>query len=403
MIITNGNVFFNGKFSKLDILIEDEKIIKVGNQISADGEERVDATELVVLPGLIDLHVHLREPGAEYKEDFNSGTMAAVAGGITNIFDMPNNRVAITTAKLMREKIALAERKKHCKIGFYLGAATGNENEWKAIADEKRFSGLKVYMGQTTGSLLVRNDAELESHFSGFDANRPIVVHAEDQKMLESEGRTEGAALSAVGKACALGRKYGKKLHIAHASTGKEVELAKRTYANCTLETCPHYLFLDENDWAHLGYRKAVNPPLRKPETRKALWGYLDSIDCISTDHAPHTLEDKQSGASGYPGLETSLALMLDAYNRKLITMERIVQMMSENPARIIGLDRNGKIAEGAVADITIIDPKKEWVVKEEELETKCKWSPFNGKILKGKAVKTIVDGKIVFEDDAIR
>ncbi len=399
MLITNGRVFINGEFSELDILIENRKITKIGKKLSADGEEKIDAHGLIVLPGLIDLHVHLREPGAEYKEDFNTGTRAAVAGGLTNIFDMPNNRIAITTAKLMKEKINLANKKAKCNVGFYLGAATGNENEWKLLADEKPFAGLKIYMGQTTGSLLIKNESELDSHFSNFDSDRPIIIHAEDQKMLETEGRTEGAALSAVETATKLGKKYEKKLHIAHASTGKEVELAKRTYKTCTVETCPHYLFLDEKDWERLGFRKAVNPPLRKPETRKELWGYLNFIDCISTDHAPHILEDKQSGACGYPGLETSLALMLDAYNRKMISIERIVQMMAENPAKIIGLTHNGRITEGANADVTIVDTRKEWTVKEEELETKCKWSPFNGKMLKGKAMKTIINGKLVYDE----
>lgn len=402
MLITNGNVFFNGKFSELDLRVDGGRIAEIGKNISSDSEERVDARGMIVVPGLIDIHVHLREPGAEYKEDFKSGTRAAIAGGITNVFDMPNNRVPITTAKLMKEKIAIAEKNEKCKIGFYLGAATGNEKEWEKIANEKKFAGLKIYMGQTTGSLLIKNDAELESHFSNFDSNRPIVAHAEDQKILETEGRTENAALSAVEKAAKLGKKYGKKIHIAHASTGNEISVAKRKYDKCTVETCPHYLFLDENDWDKLEYRKAVNPPLRNPETRKELWQNLQSIDCISTDHAPHTLEDKQSGASGYPGLETSLALMVDAYNRKLVSMERIIRMMSENPARIIGLNRNGKISEGLVADLTIIDTRKEWTIKEEELETKCKWSPFNGRTLKGKVMKTIVDGKLVFDESVL-
>ncbi len=198
------------------------------------------------------------------------------------------------------------------------------------------------------------------------------------------------------------GKKYGKKLHIAHASTGKEIELARRTYPACSIETCPHYLFLDEKDGEKLGFKRAVNPPLRKPETRKELWNYLNSVDCISTDHAPHIIEDKQSGACGYPGLETSVALMLDAHHRKLITVERIVQMMAENPAKVIGLTRNGTISEGMNADITIIDTRREWTVNEEELETKCKWSPFNGKTLKGKAVKTIVGGKLTYDDGEI-
>ncbi|MFA6531109.1 MAG: amidohydrolase family protein, partial [Candidatus Micrarchaeia archaeon] len=294
----------------------------------------------------------------------------------------------------------LARRKAKCKIGFYLGACAGNELEWKSLARVPEFAGLKIYMGQSTGSLLVDNDKTLEAHFSAFDPNRPIVVHAEDQKVMEQEGRTKEAALAAVKKACVLGKKYSKRLHIAHISSVEEVELAKKTYQKTTVETCPHYLFIDETQLAGLGFKSGVNPPVRNKTTRRELWKALvnGSVDCISTDHAPHTLEDKKNGAKGYPGLETSLALMLDAYNRKLIPLETIPKMMSENPAKIANLTENGEIRVGMNADLTIVNLKEEWVVRGEEFETKCKWSPFEGRKLKGRNKITVIDGKIAYE-----
>jgi len=412
--ITNGRIFFNGEFTEKEILVQDGKIAKIANSISsstmslasAEGE-KIDARGLIVLPGLIDLHVHLREPGFEHKEDFNTGGKAAVAGGIVHMFDMPNNKVPATTAELLKKKIELAQNKNKrnkstCKIGFYLGATTGNELEWKKLDKELDFVGLKIYMGQTTGDLIVGNEKALDAHFSLFDSKRPIVVHAEDQKTIEKEGRTQGAALAAVENATRLGKKYSKKLHIAHVSTGAEVELVGKIYPKTTVETCPHYLFINQKELDSLGYLGGVNPPVRDNKTRQELWAHLADIDCISTDHAPHTLEDKKNGAKGYPGLETSLALMLDAYSRKLIRLDDVPKMMSENPAKIIGLKQNGEIKEGMNADFTIVDLRKEWVVRGEELETKCKWSPFEGRKLRGKNVKTIIDGKLVFEDGAI-
>lgn len=398
MLIRNGTIFFNGKFVSKDILIEEGKIkaVSSGRASSSETEdserETIDATGLVVLPGLIDLHVHLREPGFEQKEDFATGTKAAIAGGITHVFDMPNNKVPITTAKLMREKIELAKKKAKCKIGFYLGAAAGNELEWKKIAGEKMFAGLKIYMGKTTGDLLVDSDALLEAQFAGFDPKRYIVVHAEDE-------RREGGSLEAIGRAGKFAEKHGKKLHIAHITTNEEIQMAKK-YTNATVETCPHYLFIDEAQLARLGELKGVNPPVRGNAERAGLMraAVEGKIECISTDHAPHTLEEKKNGAKGYPGLETSLALMLDAYNRKLLPLEVIPKMMSENPAGVAGMKENGAIRKGMSANLTIVNLKKEWVVKGEELETKCKWSPFEGRKLKGRSRMTIIDGKVAYE-----
>jgi dihydroorotase len=399
MRILHGKVWYNNQFTTKDLLVTDGKIAKIANSISPEedsegNESDIDARGLLVLPGLIDLHVHLREPGFDYKEDFFTGTRAAVAGGITHVFDMPNNKIPVTTAKLLREKIELAKKKAVCNVSFYVGASKGNEKEWKKIANEERFAGLKIYMGKTTGDLLVDSDALLEPQFAEFDPKRYIVVHAEDE-------RKGGMSLESIERAGKLAKKYGKQLHIAHITTKEEIRMAKK-YPKTTVETGPHYLFIDEPQLTKLGELKGVNPPVRGNAERVELMRQVveGKVDCISTDHAPHTLEDKKNGAKGYPGLETSLALMVDASNRRLMPIELVPKMMAENPARIANLAGSGIIVPKLTANLTIVDPKREWTVKGEELETKCKWSPFEGRKLKGKAVKTIIEGETVYESD---
>ncbi|MEK6978708.1 MAG: dihydroorotase family protein [Candidatus Micrarchaeota archaeon] len=409
MLITNCRTYIDGKISEKEILILDGKIARIAGRIpenEAGGEEKINAGGLMVIPGLIDVHVHLREPGSEYKEDFVTGTKAALAGGITTVIDMPNNKVPTTTLRRLREKEELAQKKALCDVRFYMGATNDNFAEIKKANP----IAVKVYMGKTTGDLLVTEDEIMERHFSNFDRKKPITVHAEDQKYMEAHSgkRTEEAAEIAVKRAVTLAEKTKRKLHIAHASTSQEIEIAKekaggqKLRADVSVETAPHYLFLSQKDADKLKQLGTVNPPLRSEETRKALWKKLNNIDCIATDHAPHTLEDKGDGARGFPGLETSLALMLDAYNKRMLELDWIISRMTENPAEIFGLTNLGRIAVGFSANLTFVDLKKEWTVNGEELETKCKWSPFEGKKLRGKAVKTVFGGRTVYEDNEI-
>jgi dihydroorotase len=393
MLVKNAKFFLDGRITEKDILIEGETIKSLGH-FSGEG---VDASGFLVLPGLIDAHVHLRDPGATQKEDFHTGTRAAIAGGITTVLDMPNNNPPTTTLERLEEKRALASKKAVCDYGFHFGAGTNNFEEVRRAKP----GSLKVYMGKTTGDLFLPDEKLIFLHFQNFPKEKPVVVHAEDQTIIEAEGRTPLAAQTAVAKAAMLAEKADRKICIAHASTAKEVELAKK-WKKSLVETCPHYLFLNGKKIAQLGNFGKVYPPVRSEAERKKFWGALDSIDYVSTDHAPHLPEEKEEGAAGFPGLETSLALMLDAYSKKQIRMEWIVSRMCENPARIFSIKGKGRIAPGFQADLVLVDLRKEWKVRAENMQSRCGWTPYEGTMLKGKVEKAVFRGELVLEGGEI-
>ncbi len=389
MIIKDGHVFFRGDFVQKDILIEDGKIAKIGNNLS--GESTVRAEGKLVLPGLIDPHVHLREPGATEKEDFLTGSKAAVAGGFTTVIDMPNNSPPTTTATALEKKTELSQ-KAICNVLFHFGATDDNFKEVKLAHP----SSLKIYLGKTTGNMILQNPDSLEKHYDVFPKDKPIVLHACDHSENEEENLKQ--TYKTIENAIALANSKGRKIHLAHAATKKELALA-RPFANVTAEVAPHYLFLSTKDLATLGTKYKVYPPLKSEQKRLMLLSAFEEADCIATDHAPHTIADKEMGAAGFPGLETSLALMLTACNDGILTRSSVIRKMSENPASIFGIQGKGKIEEGFDGDITIVDPKKQWKVVGSELETKCKWSPFEGRTLTGKVCSVIRSGKTIFDD----
>lgn len=389
MLVKNAKFFFCGKIVERDILIEGGKIKSIGHF----REKGIDASGCLVLPGLVDAHVHLRDPGATQKEDFRSGTMAAAAGGITTVLDMPNNNPPTTTLARLDEKRAIASKKAVCDYGFHFGAAAENFDEVR----KARPGSLKVYMGKTTGDLFLPDEKAIFLHFRNFPKEKPIVVHAEDQATIEAQGRTPLAAQVAVAKAAMLAERAKRTVCMAHASTAREAELAKR-WRKSFVETCPHYLFLNDEMARELGDFGKVYPPLRSEAERRRMMGALDLVDYLSTDHAPHLPEEKEAGAAGFPGLETSLALMLDACNKKQISMEWILSRMCENPARIFGIRGKGKIAPGFQADLVIVDMRKEWKVRAENMQSKCGWTPYEGMRLKGKVEKVIFRWELVFD-----
>jgi dihydroorotase len=395
-LVKGGRVFLEGGFRDADILIENGKIKKVGPGLDKGGERPVNASGLLVVPGLIDPHVHLREPGAEYKEDFRTGTRAAVAGGFTTVMDMPNNNPPTTTAERLEEKKKLAKKKALCEVLFHFGTTDSNFEEVRK-ADP---GSLKVYMGRTTGELMLKEKDSLERHFSEFDHRRPIVVHASDDS--PDEKKNLAATYANAGHAASVAQKHGQRAHLAHVSTPHEITLFKKS-ANTTCEVAPHYLFLSAKDAKRLGPMGSAYPPLRSEQKRITLWHCLERIDCIATDHAPHTTEDKEAGARGFPGLETCLSLMLDAHHKGLLGIDWVIPAMTENPARIFNLRGKGRIAAGYDADLTLIDMKKEWTVDGTELLTKCRWSPFEGKRLKGRAVSVMRKGELLMEDGELR
>ncbi len=393
ILITNGLVFQNGRFVRKDVRVEDGKIITIAPSIRPNGgDEHVEAINMLVVPGLIDPHVHLREPGATNKEDFRTGSKAAIAGGFTCVMDMPNNKLPTTTKARLIEKMKLAKEKSLCDVLFHFGGTDDNFNEVKKATPDS----MKIYMGHTTGDLFLRNPDSLERHFQTFRKDRRIVLDVWDNTGNEKrDAKVSGKNLQNV---VSLAEGTKRQIHIAHVCRPQEVHEVDK-YKGCTIEVTPHHLFLCTKDLGRLGSLAKVNPPLQPDESRRGMWDVLKKIDCIASDHAPHTLEDKEAGAFGFPGLETTLGLMLDAHKMGMVELEWVIDRMSSNVAEVFDLEGRGQIKKGFTGDITIIDPRKEWTVDGSELNTKCKWSPFEGWKLKGKTETVIKDGEIVYQE----
>jgi dihydroorotase len=403
MIIRNARFYLNGRLAQKDIKIEDGAISGIGSFSGRGSGEEIDAGGLFAFPGLIDPHVHLRDPGLTRKEDFHTGTRAALHGGFTTVLDMPNTKPPTTTKKALAEKEKIAKKKAVCDYGLHFGAAEGNFSEVKKANP----ASLKLYMGQSTGSMQVGEDAA-RKHFSSFPKERPIILHAEDGKTVKEmedsgQGRGPLAENVAIGKAISMGRGAGgRMLYFAHTTTSRAVSLAK-SYPNSVVEVSPHHLFLSiDTDVRRLGGFSIVYPPLRREQDRALLMNSLPRIDVVGSDHAPHTKEDKLYGAAGFPGLEASLALFLDAYNKSMVSLPWIVSRMAENPARIFGIKNKGRIAKGYDGDITLVDLREEWVVRAENLESRCGWSPYEGMRLRGRVKKVVLRGSLVVDDSEI-
>ena len=338
------------------------------------------ANKLLKLPGLCDVHVHLREPGGEQKEDFETGTRAAIAGGYTQILDMPNNIPPTITIATLYDKIKRAKGRIYCDLGFNFGATITSTKYFSKVY-EKVF-GLKIYMDQTTGPLLVTNQKEREMIFKSWQSKLPIMVHAQGELVKD---------------AITLAKKFKKKIHICHITADQlySIQKAKKEGLEITSEVCPHHLFLTTNDVKRLGPLGIMKPPLLDKSGQQKLWENLDKIDMISTDHAPHTLSEKHDQTYpkfGVPGLETTLPLMLTAVAKGLITQERLVQMLAGNPRKIFHLQNQPKT-------YVVVDTSKKYKIAAKNLFTKSGWTPFIGLKGRGKVVKVVLRGKTVFEN----
>lgn len=340
----------------------------------------MQSKNILKLPGLIDVHVHLREPGSTQKEDFETGTKAAVAGGYTQILDMPNNIPPTDNPQRLSEKIKLAQNRIWCDVGFNF-AGTKESITYFSRIKEKVF-GLKVYMNQTTGTLLVQNNKEREAIFKAWESDLPIMVHA--------EGETVVSAIH-------LAKKFGRKLHVCHVAYDQleKVDKARKAGLEISCEVCPHHLFLSKEDEKRLGPLGIMKPPLLSNSGREKLWENINLIDMISTDHAPHTLEEKYDKGSpkfGVPGLETTLPLMLSAYKDKKITLQKIIDMTSRAPKKIFKIpDQPDTFVE--------IDISQDFKLKNKGLFTKCAWTPFVGMQGVGKIIRVVLRGKTIFEN----
>ncbi|HEX6288848.1 MAG TPA: amidohydrolase family protein [Herpetosiphonaceae bacterium] len=333
----------------------------------------------LTLPGLIDVHVHLRQPGGEHKETYASGTAAALAGGVTCVLDMPNTSPPTTTAERLSAKQHMARDGARCDVGIYAGASTDNDDSIAAIAPY--VCAIKIYVSSTFGPLRVDDWDLLDRHMASWPATRPIVAHA------------EGDVLARV---LDIAHRHAKPIHIAHVATRHEIETivaAKERGYDVTCEVTPHHLVLSREDLPRLGPFGDVRPRLAAPDDRAALWQYLDYVECIATDHAPHTIEEKHSDnvPPGLPGLETTLPLMLTAVDEGRLTLERLIEMTSTNPARIFHLPPQPDTW-------TEVEIGPRYRLGNERLQTRCGWTPFAGLEVAGRVVKTVLRGRTVFD-----
>ena len=400
--------------ARTSVLIEGGRIAAVGAAAHTRADEVVDAAGLHLMPGVIDDQVHFRDPGLTHKEDLRTGSRACAAGGVTSFLEMPNTDPQTVTVAALAEKLALAARRSVVNYGFYIGATTDNLAELRRAS---RTPGIKIFIGSSTGNMLVDDRDRLEAIFA--ETTLPIAAHCEDEATVRanrarlkppltvhdhSRVRDRRAAVTATRRAIDLARRHDHRFHVLHVSTADEVEiLARQTDGLVTAEACPHHLFLDTSDYGRLGTLAQMNPSLKTAEDRAALWRGLHegAIQIIATDHAPHTLEEKAapypSSPSGVPAVEVVLPLMLNEVNRGRCTLRDLAAWMCDRPARIWDIVDKGRIEEGYDADLVLVDMAAERAVRNSEQRTKCGWSPWDGTVLTGWPVRTWVGGRTVF------
>jgi dihydroorotase len=424
-LLKNGEVFSGNGGVYKNILISDEKIVGVFDRdYKVNGEhEVIDCMGKIILPGLIDPHVHFRDPGYTYKEDFTSGSLSAVCGGVTTVFDMPNTNPPTISVKALNDKRKLIEGRSYANYAFYIGYDGKNIDE---VNSAENIAGVKVYVANSTGNMGVLSGA-LEGLFE--KSNKLIVVHAEDEECIfknsekilpsfdgyeidpavHSSIRSPEAAFIAVQFVCELAKKYGTRLHVAHVSTEKEVNVIEEYKSHgVTCEVTPHHLHLTEDDYREWKNFIKVNPPIRGREDVFALWKALKSgvIDIIDTDHAPHSVEEKGGKyldvPSGIPGVEFLLPLFLNVVDSEGITIGELVRFCCENPAKVFGVKNKGYIIEGYDADLVVVDMNLEKTIDRSHVLSKAGWSPYEGLKLKGWPVMTFVNGHLVFKNGEI-
>lgn len=414
ILLSDGNFFLG------DVLIQGGQIAQVDSNIpEAEYSTIIDARGLTLLPGVIDPQVHFREPGLEYKEDLHTASCACAKGGVTSFLEMPNTRPLTTTQEALDDKLQRASEKCLVNYGFFIGATAENLPD---LVNANPTCGIKIFMGSMHGPLQVSTEAELDPIFA--NGTRLIAVHAEDQaRILErrqqyknitkpsihSTIQDEIAALNATKLALKLSKKYQRRLHILHLSTGVEAELLRQDKPSwVTAEVTPQHLVLDTDAYGKIGTLAQMNPPLRSPNNLKILWQALRDgvIDFIATDHAPHTLAEKAqtypNSPSGMPGVETSLPIMLTQAMQGNGTVSQVSNWMSTAVAKAYKIPNKGLIAPGYDADLVLVDLDTYRSVLREELQTKCGWSPFEGWNLTGWPVYTIVGGQVVYEKGKI-
>ena len=420
LIIKNGSCYIDGKFQNIDIGLSGNKIKKV-RKIDLNSSKVFDATGKMVLPGVIDTQVHFREPGANDAENLESGSRAAIAGGVTSVFEMPNTNPPTSTFKEFNNKLKAAKDRMFCNYAFYFGATPNNMKELASVNTLEGCCGVKLFAGSSTGNLLVSQEKDIEKVIS--NSSKIISVHSEDENILLSrkkfikEGdvsshpvwRNEECALESTKRVVKIAQKYKKKIHILHVTTKPEIDFFSEKREGVTFEITPQHLTLFAPDcYEKLKTFSQMNPPIRSKDHYDRLWHAVKEslVSTIGSDHAPHTKEEKNRkyplSPSGMPGVQTLLPVMLDHVNKGKLKIEQLIKLVCENPCDLFGIKNKGYIKGNYDADLTIVDMNKEVVIKDDWVESKCGWTPFNNYKVKGFPVATIVNGEIVMVNNKI-
>jgi len=421
LIIRGGIAATPNGIAPADVAIRAGRIAAIG-AVDGSAAEEIDAHGLHILPGVIDTQVHFREPGLEHKEDLATGTAAAALGGVTAVFEMPNTKPSTLTAADLADKRRRAHGRVWCDIAFFIGAAAENAEQLGELERLPGCAGVKMFMGSSTGNLLVADEDNMRRVLE--NGRRRMAVHSEDEARLRERHtlvkdgadvalhpvwRDVETAVRSTQRLLRLARAAGRRVHVLHVTTAEEIPILAANKDIATVETTPQHLTLVAPDcYQRLGTFAQMNPPIREARHRDALWHAVGQgvVDCIGSDHAPHTREEKAKAypqsPSGMPGVQTLLPLLLDHMNAGHLTLERLIDLTSTGPTRIYGIAGKGRIAVGYDADLTLVDLKARRTIREAWIASRCGWTPFDGMTVTGWPIATIVRGQVVMRDDQL-
>lgn len=421
LIVKGGTVVNQDGEAVRDIGIVEGRIAAIGDISATQAAEVIDAKGLHVLPGVIDTQVHFREPGLEHKEDLATGSLAAVSGGVTAVFEMPNTKPLTTTAETLADKVSRARGRMHCDFAFYVGGTQENVGDIPRLERLEAAAGIKVFMGASTGDLLIEDEATLERVIAAI--SRRAAFHAEDEARLRERAglrkpgdpsshpvwRDETAAMIATERLVRLAEKHRKRVHVLHVSTAEEMAFLRDHKAWASVEVTPHHLTLLAPDcYQRLGTYAQMNPPVRDGRHLQALWAAIadGTVDVLGSDHAPHTREEKDhpypESHSGMTGVQTLVPVMLDHVNAGRLSLQRFVDLTSHGPARLFGISNKGRIAVGYDADLTVVDLKRTMTITNDWIKSRCGWTPYDGGNVRGWPIGTFVRGHAVMWDGEI-
>jgi dihydroorotase len=418
LVLRGGTVFTPAGALALDVGVRGGKIVALGSLAESAADKLMDCSGLTILPGVIDTQVHFREPGLEHKEDLQSGSLAAVMGGVTAVFEMPNTKPSTATPAALTEKVSRAKGRMWCDHAFYMGATAENAEHLAEYEKMPGCCGVKVFMGASTGDLLVWDDPTLAQVLS--HGTRRVAIHAEDEERMRARKdlalagkpethpvwRDDESAMLATKRVITLAREAKRRVHILHVTTPQELQFLSGHKDIASVEVTPQHLTLGGPDcYERLGTYAQMNPPIRSTAHRDGLWHWLGQgvADVIGSDHAPHTVEEKSgiypNTPSGMPGVQTLLPLLLNHLHEGRLTLPQLVDLTSAGAQRLFNLVDKGRIALGYDADFTVVDLKKQWTIEKSWLSSRCGWSPFTGMSLTGKPMATIIRGNIVMRE----